>query len=366
MPKYLIGFALLLAINLFAQPVLFKRLSTPPLQYSCNKIPDGSITIDGNPIEEIWQKATWTTPFQDIEGPDLQSPTYTTKAKILWDNQALYVAADLQEPHLWATLKNHDDIIFHDNDFEVFLSGNPSDLEYYEIEVNALNTIFDLLLPKPYRDLGHPNIPWNVHELSTAVQINGTINNNNDTDIGWTVEMRIPFKGLSLDQTGKTPSAGEVWRINFSRVQYDVISKETGYEKQKDPKTGKNLPEHNWVWSPQGIIDMHFPERWGYLVFQDEQIKSNFLPDIDVQMEDALWLIYYIQRENFKSTKTYLETLPDFASSLSAAFNNQDFTINLNFNQKSWNAQITHKLSGTFRSLDQSGILKRTKPLAEK
>jgi len=77
-------------------------------------------------------------------------------------------------------------------------------------------------------------------------------------------------------------------------------------------------------------------------------------------------LIYYIQRENFKSTKTYLETLPDFASSLSAAFNNQDFTINLNFNQKSWNAQITHKLSGTFRSLDQSGILKRTKPLAEK
>ena len=357
MPRYLLGLALIFSLNILAQPVLFKRLSTPPLQYSCPKIPDGSITIDGKPNEDHWQKAEWTTLFQDIEGKDLPTPTYATKAKILWDNHALYVAAHLEEPHLWATLKNHDDIIFHDNDFEVFISGDPTDVEYYEIEVNTFNTIFDLLLPKPYRDLGKPNIPWNVHGLVTAVQINGTLNNPSDIDESWTVEMKIPFTGLSLQQTGKAPSAGDAWRINFSRVQYDLVIHKTIYEKKRDAVSGKTLPEKNWVWSPQGIIDMHFPERWGYLLFQDDKTKTTFTPGIDEKLEDALWLIYYVQRENFKSTRNYLEKLPEFTASLNEVFNNPDFRINLNLTKKSWNATIKHIPSGTVRSLDQSGIL---------
>jgi hypothetical protein len=31
------------------------------------------------------------------------------------------------------------------------------------------------------------------------------------------------------------------------------------------------LPEDNWVWSPQGVIDMHRPERWGLLHFSEEK-----------------------------------------------------------------------------------------------
>ena len=53
---------------------------------------------------------------------------------------------------------------------------------------------------------------------------------------------------------------GETWRINFSRVEWRVNTARNRYEKLP----GK---EDNWVWSPQGVIDMHRPETWGFVRF---------------------------------------------------------------------------------------------------
>jgi hypothetical protein len=39
------------------------------------------------------------------------------------------------------------------------------------------------------------------------------------------------------------------------------------YKRRLRPN-GKPLPEDNWVWSPQGLIDMHVPEHWGYITFK--------------------------------------------------------------------------------------------------
>ena len=60
----------------------------------------------------------------------------------------------MEEPHVWGTLTKHDSVIFHDNDFEVFIDPNGDTLEYYEFEINALNTGWDLFLDKPYRQGG--------------------------------------------------------------------------------------------------------------------------------------------------------------------------------------------------------------------
>jgi hypothetical protein len=49
-------------------------------------------------------------------------------------------------------------------------------------------------------------------------------------------------------------------------VEWDVDPTAGGYRKRNGP-TGKPLPEHNWVWSPQGVIDMHVPQRWGFIHF---------------------------------------------------------------------------------------------------
>ena len=50
------------------------------------------------------------------------------------------------------------------------------------------------------------------------------------------------------------------------------------YVKLTDPETGDPLPEHNWVWSPQGLIAMHYPEMWGEVLFAERTIPRISTP----------------------------------------------------------------------------------------
>ena len=89
-------------------------------------------------------------------------PRFRTRVKMLWDDEALYIAAEMEEPHVWATLTEHDSVIFHDNDFEVFLDPDGDNHLYGELELNALNTTWDLLLTKPYKDGGQAINAWEI------------------------------------------------------------------------------------------------------------------------------------------------------------------------------------------------------------
>jgi hypothetical protein len=44
----------------------------------------------------------------------------------------------LESPHVWATLTNHDTVIFQDPDFEVFIDPDGDTHNYYEFEINPL------------------------------------------------------------------------------------------------------------------------------------------------------------------------------------------------------------------------------------
>ena len=114
----------------------------------------GAIDIDGNLDEPSWQRADWTEPFVDIEGERRPVPSLQTRAKMLWDDEYLYIAADLEEPHVWATIAMRDATIYQENDFEVFIDPDGDTHQYYEFEINALGTEWDLLMVKPYRDGG--------------------------------------------------------------------------------------------------------------------------------------------------------------------------------------------------------------------
>lgn len=325
-----------------AQPALqLSRLSTTPLHYNCPMVPANiSIRVDGNITEEEWSGAPWTSDFVDIEGEELPGPRYRTRARLQWDSDALYIAAEIEEPNLWATLKNHDDIIFRDNDFEVFLSGNTADREYYEFEVNAFNTLFDLLLPMPYRDGGKADIPWNASGFRSAVRMSGTLNDAHDQDQGWTIEMRIPFSDLAKSGKGASPKPGSVWRINFSRVEYDVEVNNGRYEKLKN-ESGKDLPERNWVWSPQGIIDMHFPERWGYLTFLKQEGKGGESPFKENFFEKSLWMIYHAQRKHFREHGTYLKSVPEAIIAEISRLIPGGTRISLKASGKRWHATLS-------------------------
>jgi hypothetical protein len=232
-----------------------------PRRYTCLRANE-PLVIDGRLDEAAWRAAPATDLFVDIEGDAKPRPAHATRAKLLWDDQHLYIGATLEEPHVWATLRERDSIVFHDNDFEVFIDPDGDSCNYYEIEINALNTIFDLLLVRTYRAGGPARHDWNLAGLMTAVHVDGTLNDPRDIDRGWSVEMALPWAALADYANRPTPPHdGDVWRMNFSRVQWQHRVVNGRYEKAPDTR------EDNWVWSPQGEIDMHIPERWGFVEF---------------------------------------------------------------------------------------------------
>ena len=242
----------------------------PPLRYDCPRIGQPPV-IDGRLDDAAWAEAPWTRDFADIEGELKPAPSLRTRAKLAWDDDALYVAAELEEPHVWATLRERDSVIYHDDDFEIFLDPDGDRALYYELEINALGTEWDLLLVRTYIDGGPAVNGWDIAGLETAVHVDGTLNDPTDQDRGWTVEMALPWAALKecAGRMSAPPRPGDIWRLNFSRVDWPMRVVDGRYEKDVDPLTRERLPERNWVWSPQGVINMHLPERWGFLRFQD-------------------------------------------------------------------------------------------------
>jgi hypothetical protein len=288
-------------------------LLSAPKGYLCCRA-SGPIQVDGRLDEAAWQSAPWTDPFVDIEGDVKPKPRFPTRAKMLWDDQFFYVGALLEEPHVWGTLTKHDSVIFQDNDFEIFIDPDGDHHEYYEIELNALNTEWDLFLRKPYRDGGPAINEWEIPGLKTAVHVAGTLNNASDRDTGWSVEFAIPWKVLGEFAHRPTPPRdGDQWRVNFSRVEWQHQVVDGRYRKVPNTK------EDNWVWSPQGAIDMHRPERWGYVQFTTAPPgQGTYRPDPAGPIRDRLMLIYHAHRAFHEKNKRWAAkiedlTLPDSA-----------------------------------------------------
>jgi len=262
-----------------------------PRGYHCRRAPR-PLEIDGRLDKPEWAAAPWSDDFVDIEGDLRPRPPLRTRVKMLWDDQFLYIGAQLEEPNVWATLTEHDSVIFHDNDFEVFIDPDGDNHDYYELEINAFNTTWDLHLPRPYRDGGPARNEWEIPDMRTAVHVDGAINDPSVKDRGWSVEIALPWKPLGEFATCVAPPrVGDTWRINFSRVEWDVVG-------TPDNKVAKvpDRPEHNWVWSPQGVVDMHRPELWGYLKFVDTA-PADAPPPIDPDWETRcrLMAIYHAQ-----------------------------------------------------------------------
>lgn len=276
---------------LMAQSI-FPAPFAPPLHYTVCRTID-PIVIDGNLDEKSWQEAPWTADFIDIEGDAKPKPYYQTRAKMLWDTEYLYIAAYLEDRHLWATLTERDAIIYRDNDFEVFIDPDDDTHNYLEVEVNAYNTVFDLMLVKPYRFQGPMVMDWNMPELKTAVSLQGTLNDPSDIDQGWILEMAIPIKSLVFHQKKGMPKDGSRWRINFSRVHWETAVVEEKYVKEKKP-------EFNWVWSPQHQINMHVPERWGYLQFSDQAVGAEVPPWGWTETDHVKWMLRELFNQQLK------------------------------------------------------------------
>lgn len=297
-----------LFLSLAALPLLVLLLPAPtkapepkipfePRTYVCYRAA-APVVIDGNLDEDVWTRAPFTDNFVDIEGSLRPKPRFRTMVKMLWDDDFLYFGAYIEEPQIWATLTKRDSIIFQDNDFEVFIDPDGDTHGYYELEMNALNTVWDLFLVKPYRDGGPAIHAWDISGLRTAVGTSGTLNDPRDTDKAWMVEIAMPWEILKEAASPKSaPRPGDQWRINFSRVEYRVGVKDGAYVKSVD-EAGRALSEDNWVWSPMGLINIHYPEMWGYVQFSGKtagQGRESFARNPSEAAKWALRKIYYAE-----------------------------------------------------------------------
>ncbi|KAE8905953.1 hypothetical protein PF003_g9547 [Phytophthora fragariae] len=302
------------------------HLPPPPDQLST------SITIDGVLDEKVWAEVAWSEPFQDIQGPHFWSqPWFTTKFKLRYDQQFLYVGAYLEETEVWANVSKRNDVIFHDNDFEVFVDADGSTHNYKEFELNARNATWNLWLNRPYRDGGHENSTRVDPEhgfdmlnsgMRSAVFVKGPINDPSERLHYWTVEIALPLSDLALHSKAQVPPvANFFWRINFSRVEWSVrvvTDQETG-KQHYEKKPG--LKEENWVWSAQHAVEMHRPEWWGYLQFRPRDENPPSLVYVHPAMDEVVpadpeWGVRYVSFQYYYAQHAYHNASGAYTTSL--------------------------------------------------
>ena len=242
----------------------------------------GPITIDGRPDEETWALAPRSPRFEDLV--DGRPGLFDTRVSIVWDDDCLYVAFWVEEPHLEATYTQRDSMICAENDVEIFIAGEDA---YYEFELNALGTImermyiwqdayrdsvyarspeFDLLngqrictLGGPGSGFRHPRgrrwafLDWDFPGLKWAVHLDGTINDDRDVDKGWTAEIAFPWKGLKWLAEGRSlpGKEGDIWRMDLSRFEHI--------------RTGGGTLCPGWALNAHGFYDSHIPHRFSYI-----------------------------------------------------------------------------------------------------
>lgn len=251
------------------------------------------IEMDGDIGKPVWRNAAWSRRFVDMTSgaPGL----FDTRAAILWTDTHLYFAFWAEEPLVEARLVERDSLIFLENDLEIFIDGGDC---YYELEVNAANTVyevffvwrdayqrggkfdqpqFDLCDSKTYTFGGnydrsgptfwrgtHPRgIRWaftgfDLPGLKTAVQVDGTLNDNSDIDKGWSLEVSMPWTSLSLlaGKRSLPPATGDVWKMFLGRFQKLMVA-----GKEIEPHPAMALNSH-------GVDDTHQPHLWSNIQFE--------------------------------------------------------------------------------------------------
>ncbi len=335
-----------LAITFLCYINAFAQKYSKPKSYIAYQV-DEKIEIDGKDNEKSWQLTDFTDDFIDIEGA--KKPNFKTNVKMLYNNEFFYFFAKMEDPHIWATLKQRDTVIFHNNDFEIFLDPDNDSHNYYEFEINALNTVWDLFLTKPYREKNKVLDGWDINGLKSAVHIEGTLNNPTDTDHFWSVEIAIPWAAMREAHRENNVPTQKFWRVNFSRVHWDFDLTDGKYDKKRD-NGGKYLPEYNWVWSPQWKISMHEPELWGYVYFSSKKVgkTDHFSIPKDESIKRYLYDLYH-----FSKSKSQTEIARETKKG-TTIFGKKIVPI-LHQNPYFWNIAIKSPFSGKTLVIMQDG-----------
>ena len=176
------------------------------------------ISVDGILDEFSWQLAEQIDGFQRILN-DYDRILHQTRAKMLWDDEYFYFGFACRDPDIWAIFTQEDDPMWSEEVVEVFIDPDGDGENYLELEVNPLNAVVDLKIHH-LRPEWKSSIDWDIAGLQTAVQVQGTVDDSLSQDLGWTVEIAIPWTAMDGQiGGGGVPLAGDNWRLNLYRIE---------------------------------------------------------------------------------------------------------------------------------------------------
>ncbi len=218
------------------------KQAVEPKPHEC-RFTELPIVIDGKGDDKAWATAEVIDSFQlPWLGKEARPAKTATKARLLWDRDNLYFFAEMVDADLYADVTEHDGDTWNNDVFELFFKPAESRPGYYEFQVNAKNTVFDMFLPRR----GHVARFRRADEfhIESKVVLDGTLNEWTDRDKGWSVEGKIPWRDFI--KTGGRPAVDEVWKFVLCRYDYS-IDWETPDLSWISPKASKSGADfHRW------------------------------------------------------------------------------------------------------------------------
>jgi len=185
------------------------------------------IDVNGKLDEEAWKTAPATGAFADVRtGRPAPTSPVQGSARLLWDDTSLYVGIEVKDKNIEGGFKKDekDPHLWTKDTVEIMLDpdGDGDNKDYYEIQINPQNLVFDSQFDTYNAPKKEPDGPFGHQEwsakLKSAVTLNGTIDKADDADEGYVVEAAIPWK--SLTKADKVPpTAGQTWRINLYAME---------------------------------------------------------------------------------------------------------------------------------------------------
>ncbi len=181
------------------------------------------------------------------------SALYTT-----WDDYYFYAGFEVSDPHVVSTNATPTSQPQQDDDVEVFFETDHKRADHrtdhtYQMAVSAGEGA--------YFSVGDgTNVPKAeaIYTYKYAANVDGTLNDNTDTDTGYTVELAIPWQ--ELGRSGP-PKSGETWGFN-------VIS--------RDRDTTAQPAQQFYSLSPdvQTAADVQNPSKWTKIVFDNGTLQT--------------------------------------------------------------------------------------------
>ena len=193
-----------------------KKVNPPAVRAAECRRASGPIKLDGVLDEPAWKKAQVLSAFSAYWlGRKAKT---ATKARLLWDDDYLYFAAEMEDADLYADVKEYNGITWENDVFELFFKPSADRLAYYEFQVTPLNTRLELFFPSRGAGGYRRAAPAGTLGMETAVKLDGTLNDWHDRDRGWTAEGRIPWSAFKA--AGGRPAPGDRWRFALCRYDY--------------------------------------------------------------------------------------------------------------------------------------------------